>query len=68
MTAFCSAKDNKRPDTTVTAFILMATTQILLQLNFVSLWGKLERTYGILILPNQSRVETKFNQKLWYDY
>ena len=36
MTAFCSAKDNKRPDTKVTAFTLMATTQILLQLNNVS--------------------------------
>ena len=28
MAAFCSAKDNKPPDTKVTAFILMATTHI----------------------------------------
>ena len=28
MAVFCSAKDNKRPDTKVTAFILMATTHI----------------------------------------
>ena len=35
----------------------------------VSLWGKLKRTNEILILLNESRVETKFNQKLrWYDY
>ena len=28
MAAFCSAKDNKPPDTKVTAFILMTTTHI----------------------------------------
>ena len=36
MAAFCSAKDNKPPDTKVTAFILMATTHIFIPVDYVS--------------------------------
>ena len=36
MAAFCSAKDNKPPDTKVTAFILMATTRIFIPVDYVS--------------------------------
>ena len=32
MAGFCSAKDNKPPDTKVTAFILMVTAHFLIQL------------------------------------
>ena len=47
---FCSAKDNKPPDTKVTIYIRYCHYKFfLLQLNNVSLWRKLGMTYYMLI-------------------
>ena len=54
MAAFCSALNNKHSDTKVTAFILLVTTHFLIQLMLIYGMRKLEITYHLLILLNQS--------------
>ena len=51
MIAFCSAK-NKQSDTKVTAFILMVTTHLLIQLMLIH--GETRNNVYVLILLNQS--------------
>ena len=52
MIAFCSAKNNKQSDTKVTAFILMVTTHLLIQLMLIH--GETRNNVYVLILLNQS--------------